>query len=144
MPVIDLGVDFTDVKDMDVFEPLPNGTYDFIVASVEPKKSAAGRPMIKWTFKVNHEGKEYKLFYNTVLPYFHDNEWDMGGVGMLVSTTKALGKPWTGQTLETEDYIGLSGACEVMQKPKQVKQPDGSYADDPNGAVVNDINKFVY
>ena len=144
MPVIDLGVDYSDVQDMDVFEPLPNGTYDFIVKSVEEKTAASGRPMLKWVFAVNHEGKDYQLFYNTVLPWYHDGELDMGGVAMLVGTTKALGKPWTGQQLNTEDYIGAAGAAEVYQKPKQVKQADGSYADDPSGQAVNDIRKFVY
>lgn len=143
-PMIDLGVDFADVKDLDTFDPLPNGTYDFIVKSVEPKTAASGRPMLKWVFSVTHEGKPYQLFYHTVLPWYHDGEMDMNGVGMLVSTTKALGRPWTGQQLVTEEYLGLAGACEVVQKTKQTKQLDGSYADDPNGGVVNDIKRFVY
>ena len=143
-PMIDLGVDYSDVQNEDIFTPLPNGTYDFITSSVEAKNSMAGRPMIKWTFTVNHEGKEYKLFYNTVLPWEKDGEWDVGGVGMLVSVCKALGQPWTGKGLNTEDYVGVGGSCEVIQKPKQIKGSDGVYADDPSGQVVNDIAKFVY
>lgn len=144
MPVIDLGVNFEDVKDLDVFEPLPEGTYEFIVGSVESKTAASGRPMLKWTLNINYEGKEHRLFMNTVLPWFHNGEMDAGGVFMLVGLTKALGRPWTGQQMVTEDYIGLPGVAEVVQKPKQVKQIDGSYADDPNAVPVNDIKKFIY
>lgn len=143
MPTIDLGVDFSDVQNEDIFDPLPNGTYDFITTSAEPKNSAAGRPMIKWVFTVNHEAKDYKLFYNTVLPWEVDGEWVVSGVGMLVSVCKALGKPWSGKSLNLEDYLGLGGSCQVVQKPKQTKQMDGSYADDPSGQVVNDIGKFL-
>jgi len=144
MPIIDLGVDFTNVQDMDTFEPLPNGTYDFIVSSCEEKIAASGRPMLKWILSVNHDGKERKLFYNTVLPWEKDGELVTSGLGMLVGLSKALGKPWTGRKLSTEDYLGLAGVAEVNQKPKQAKQADGSYADDPFGGVVNDIKKFVY
>ena len=144
MPTIDLGVDYTDVKDEDTFSPLPNGTFEFTVLAVEPKQSQKGRPMIKWTFLVNYEAKDYRLFYHTVLPWEVNGQWEVGGVGMLVSVCKALGMPWTGKSINTEDYLGNSGTFEVIQKPKQSKQPDGSYADDPNGGVVNDIGKFVY
>jgi len=144
MPVIELGVNFEDVKHLDEFEPVPNGDYQFIVAGVESKNSQAGRPMLKWTLNVTHDGKERKLFYNTVLPWVKDDGLDTGGLGMLVQITKALGKPWTGQALSTEDYIGLAGMCQVIQKPKQVKQLDGSYAVDPEGGVTNDIKKFIY
>jgi len=144
MPTIELGVDFSDVQNEDTFEPLPNGTYDFITTSAEPKNSAAGRPMIKWVFTVNHEGKDYKFFYNTVLPWEVDGEWVVSGVGMLVSVCKALGVPWQGKSLNLEDYLGLGGVCQVVQKPKQVKGPDGVYADNTIGEVVNDISKFNY
>jgi len=144
MPTINLGVDFSDVKDSDVFEPLPNATYDFTVYSVEEKTAASSRPMLKWVLTIIHEGKERKLFYNTVLPWMKDGEWDLSGMGMLVGLTKALGKPWTGTQLSTEDYLGLAGRADVHQKPKQIKQSDGSYADDPSGGAVNDIRKFVY
>jgi len=30
-PMIDLGVDYSDVQNEDIFTPLPNGTYDFTV-----------------------------------------------------------------------------------------------------------------
>jgi len=144
MPVIDLGVDYSSVEDMDKFDPMPNGTYEFSVASIEEKTSQKGRPMLKWTFRIPFDGSERKLSYFTVLPWQKDGEWDLSGMGMLVSVTKALGRPWTGQSLSTEDFLGLGGQMEVVQKPKQIKGPDGVYTDDPDGDVVNDIKKFVY
>jgi len=143
MPVVDLNVDFETIKDADVFEPLPDGTYEFMVASCEAKTAKSGRPMLKWTFRVLHEGKQHNLFYNTVLPYMNKGELDLGGVGMLVAVCKALGKPWTGSAINTDDYLGSTGMAEIYQKPKQSLQPDGTYADDPSGIRVNDIKKFV-
>ena len=145
MPVIDLNVDFTDVQDEDVFTPLPPGTYSFTVQSVEATTSKKGRPMLKWTYAIVHEAKEYKLSYYTVLPWMVDGQVDTGGVGMLVSATKAVGIPWTGQQLVTEDYLGAEGTMEVIQKNKQVPGPDGKYIDDPESDTkVNDIKRFVY
>uniref|UniRef100_A0A6M3LCV9 DUF669 domain-containing protein n=1 Tax=viral metagenome TaxID=1070528 RepID=A0A6M3LCV9_9ZZZZ len=146
MPVIDLGVNFEDVKDQDVFEPMPVGTYDFTVASVESKSSATGRPMLKWTLDVSHDGKARKLFNNTVLPWNNPQtgQLDIGGVGMLVAQCKAVGLPWSGGALSTEDYVGRGGQVKVSQKTKQVKSADGTYVDDPNGQIVNDIQGFEY
>lgn len=146
MPVIDLNVDFSDVQDEDVFQPLPPGTYSFRVQAIEQATSKAGRPMLKWTYAIVHEGKEHKLSYYTVLPWMVDGKIETGGVGMLVSATKAVGIPWTGQQLVTEDYLGAEGTMEVVQKPKQVKDPEtGKYVDDPDSDLkVNDIKKFVY
>jgi len=145
MPVIDLNVDFEDVQDEDAFKPLPEGTYDFTVQSVEQATSKKGRPMLKWTYSIVHDKKEHKLSYYTVLPWMVDGQVDTGGVGMLVGATKAVGIPWTGQQLVTEDYLGAKGSMIVSQKPKQVKGPDGTYVDDPDSdTMVNDIKGFVY
>jgi len=146
MPTIDLAVDFDDVKDEDVFKPLPPGTYEFTVQSVESTTSKKGRPMLKWTYAIVHEKKEHKLSYYTVLPWMVDGQVDTSGVGMLVSATKATGIPWTGQSLITEDYLGATGSMEVVQKPRQVLDPESDkYIDDPDSEIpVNDIKKFIY
>jgi len=144
-PVIDLNVDYSDVQDEDVFTPLPPGTYSFRVQSVEALTSKKGRPMLKWTYAIVHEAKEYKLSYYTVLPWMVDGKVDTGGVGMLVSATKAVGLPWTGQQLVTEDYLSAEGTMEVVQKNRQKAGPDGKYIDDPDSdEKVNDIKRFVY
>ena len=146
MPEIDLGVNYEDVKDEDKFEAAPGGVYQFIVASIEPKTSGKGRPMLKWTLEFQYEGKTRKLFNNTVLPWINpeSGELDAGGVGMLVAQCKGVGLPWTGQKFMTEEYIGRGGSAEVVQKPRQIKAGTGNYVDDPNGEVVNDVKKFIY
>ena len=146
MPEIDLGVNYDDVQDEDKFEAAPGGVYSFIVASIEPKTSAKGRPMLKWTLDFQHEGKTRKLFNNTVLPWLNPEtgELDAGGVGMLVAQCKAVGLPWTGQKFVTEGYIGRGGSVEVVQKIRQVKDVTGNYVDDPDGQLVNEVKKFVY
>jgi len=145
MPTIDLNVDYSDVQDEDVFKPLPPGTYQFTVQSIEQTTSKEGRPMLKWIYAIVHDGKNNKLSYYTVLPWLVNGQVDTGGVGMLVAATKAVGNPWTGQTLDTEDYLGLEGQMEITQKPKQIPGPAGKYIDDPDSDVmVNDIKRFVY
>jgi hypothetical protein len=147
MPVVDLGVDYTDVQNEDKFEPLPGGTYDFTIAAVESKQSAKGRPMIKWKLAVNHDGQRRVLFYNTVLPWDNPEtgELDAGGVGMLVGLCKAVGKPWTGSSIDTDSYVGLGGTAEVVQKPGRSQDPaTGEWVEDPNADPQNDVKKFVY
>jgi hypothetical protein len=50
----------------DAFNPLPEGTYDFIVTGAEGKVSGSGNPMVKVDAKVTtgpHAGKAIKSFY---------------------------------------------------------------------------------
>ena len=146
MPEIDLGVNYEDVQNEDKFEPAPVGVYPFTVASIEPKTSGKGRPMLKWTLEFQHDGKTKKLFNNTVLPWLNPEtgELDAGGVGMLVSQCKAVGLPWPGQKFITEDYLNRGGSVSVGQQLRQMKDSTGNYGDDPDGDIVNVIKKFVY
>jgi len=147
MPTINLGVDFSDVENEDTFPVLPNGTYPFKTTKVEGANSKSsdppGRPMIKWTFTTVQDGIDFNNFHYTVLPWEVDGEWIASGVGMLVTVCKALGKPWTGKNLVTEDYLGVSGTYVLEQALRQKQAPDGSWVDDPNGAPVNVIKSFV-
>lgn len=152
MPTVDLGVDFEDVKDSDQIQPMPAGVYEFQVESVEPKTASTGRPMLKWTLSIinNEEFKGRKLFNNTVLPWTNPQtgEKDINVFG-LVAQCKAVGVPWTGMSLNTEDYVGRPGQVEVVQKKKQTKQinPDTGqeeWMDDDDAPPVNDIKKFIY
>jgi hypothetical protein len=154
MPTIDLGVSFDDIKDEDQFTPMPNGTYEFTVADVESTNSKGskppGRPMLKWTLKFPFEGSERSMFIYTVLPWVVDGEQVLSGVSQLVAITKAIGQPWVGKAITTEDYLGKKGKAVVKQKQAQMKDDDGNsptfgtYIDDPDGGLVNDIKKFVY
>lgn len=50
----------------DAFNPLPEGTYDFITTETEGKISSTGNPMVKVKAKVvsgPHAGKSIKAFY---------------------------------------------------------------------------------
>jgi hypothetical protein len=151
MPTIDLNVSFDDVKDADVFKPAPVGTYPFKVLDIELKDSKAGRPMLVWNlgFECEDEDtgkmKEYKIRFYSVLPYEDENgEVVVSGLSNLVSITKALQNPWNGSSIQTEDYLGLTGMVEITQKNKQVPGPDGKYIDDPESEEkVNDIKGFV-
>jgi len=148
MPTIDLGVDYEDVKDQDKFPLLDNGTYEFRVKRIQEVKASNGRPMLKWSHAIINPttGHDHTIFNNTVLPWVPPNETelDTGGVGMLVQQCKAVGLPWTGGKLNTDDYIGRVGQLEIKQKTRQVKGPAGTYVDDPNGEQVNEIARFVY
>jgi len=148
MPEIDLGVNYDDVQDEDKFTVAPGGAYPFIVASIEPKTSGKGRPMLKWTLDFQFEGKTLKIFNNTVLPWLNPETGDLdaGGVGMLVAQCKAVGLPWTGQKFVTEGYLGRGGTMNVIQQLRQVKDGSGNYIDDPDGEQVNALAKkaFIY
>uniref|UniRef100_A0A6M3IPT2 DUF669 domain-containing protein n=1 Tax=viral metagenome TaxID=1070528 RepID=A0A6M3IPT2_9ZZZZ len=147
MPTIDLAVNFEDVKNEDIIEAVPNGTYDFVVSNITKTVSkSSGRDMLKWELDIPYDGKTRKLFYNTVLPFINPetNELDVSGVGMLVAVCKGVNQPWTGGQLNTEDYLGRGGRVEVIQKPKQTRGPDGEYQDDLTAPPVNAIKHFVY
>jgi len=148
MPVVDLYVDYTDVQDMDKFPIVPNGVYEFTVKGLEPKTAKSGRPMLLWTITVSdpETGQPVNVLNNTVLPWIPPgaNEVDAGGVGMLVQSCKAVGMPWTGGKLATENYIGRSGKVELIQKPKQIQNEEGQYVNDPSGEKVNAIKRFIY
>ena len=147
MPEIDLGVNYDDVQDEDKFEVAPGGVYPFIVSSIIPANSKKnGRPMLKWTLDFQYEGKTLKLFNNTVLSWHNPatGEFEVDGVGMLVAQCKAVGLPWTGQKFITENYLGRGGNVKVKQKIRQIDSGGGVYVDDPDGQLVNDVEKFVY
>jgi hypothetical protein len=147
MPTIEIGVDFSEMKDLDKFAIVPAGTYEFTVRDIKSKNSKAGRPMLTWSIQVTDpvSNSPTSVLYNTVLPWMKDGQWDVSGCGMLVQVCKALGLPWTGRSLDTEAYVGRNGNVDIIQKPRQVLNPDtGKYENDPSGDVVNDVKGFVY
>ena len=146
-PTIDLGVSYDDIKALDEFVVVPNGTYPFTVKALTEKKSAAGRPMINWQLEVIDPAttRPVSVFYNTVLPWMENGEMNVKGCGMLVSVSKAVGLPWTGQSLNTEDYIGRSGQVVLkITKMQKKNAATGVYEDDPDGKERNEVEKFVY
>ena len=148
MPEIDLNVDFEDVKHADEFPVVPNGTYTFIVKNVDATDAkSSGRPMLKWTIAVPapETGRDCNVFCNTVLPYKVNDELIVSGIFQLVSICKAVGMPWTGGKLITENYIGRSGRVIIKQVPAQSINPlTGEYEADLTKPPRNDVEKFLY
>jgi len=154
MPVVDLGVNYDDIKHMDEFPTVPDGAYDFTVKEVTETQSQGGRPMLKWKISTLHPdtGQDVNIFHNTVLPWIPPGETEMSvsGCGMLVAIAKAVGLPWTGGSLNTEDYVGRTGNVNLRLKTRQIDsgQTDANgkkvYIDDPSGKETNEIVSFNY
>lgn len=147
MPVINLGVDYEDAKDLDEFPVAEAGTFPFVIKNADVTKAkSTGRDMIVWTLTIqNEKGQDVNLFPNTVLPMEDPATGEMivKGLFVLVSLCKSVGKPWTGAEINTDDYIGLGGMVEVSLGRKQKQDETGNYVDDPTGRPVNNIEKFI-
>lgn len=146
MPTINLGVNYDDVKALDEWVVVPGGTYQFTVRSIDEKKSKGGRPMLNWRIEVIDpmSTRPVSIFHNTVLPWMENGEMNVKGCGMLVSIAKAVGLPWTGQSLDTESYVGRSGTVVIKVSRAQKDNGHGVYVDDPDGKERNEVEKFVY
>jgi len=146
MPTIDIGIDYEELKRLTAQQAVPNGKYPFTLKSMEPTQTSKGRPMFKCQLGIKDEnGGDHTLFYNALLPYMYNGQMDVTGCFTLVGLCGALGKPWTGGTIVTEDYVGRSGIADVVQKPKQVKDPSdpNKYIPDPEAPPVNEVKGFV-
>lgn len=115
MPFVEVGLDFESAEK--ISGPIPEGDYDVQVTSVTlgetgPNSKVPGSPMLKWEFEVinssnvNLNGR--KLFLNMPIP-----RGDGKGLNFLVATCKALGRPWSGQGLNTDDYLGRTCKAKV-------------------------------
>lgn len=146
MPTINLGVDYDDIKALDEWIVVPGGTYQFTVRDISEKKTKAGRPMLVWRLEIMDPATQrpVSIFYNTVLPWMENGEMNVKGCGMLVSASKATGLPWTGQTLDTEAYVGRMGSAVIKVSRAQKDNGLGVYVDDPEGRERNEVEKFIY
>lgn len=107
MPLLDLGVSYNEAKvegDKQKLR-LTIGQYKLMCKEVALKKSSKDTPQAEWSFDVvdnvnpDFNGKQLKTW--TPLPV----NGNLKGIGFLVDVTAALGKPWTGDKLNTDDYI---------------------------------------
>ena len=120
---IDLGIDF-ETAEKEVAEsrkPVAIGDYSIQVTDIKPgvggeSSKNPGRPLLNWELSIighpDYTGK--KLFYNTSLPWAdpsNGNRLLTSGLNFLTDLTKALGHPWAGRAIQTEQYIGLT--CHV-------------------------------
>lgn len=147
MPTIDLGVNYEDVQDLDKYPVVPGGTYTFIIKKAENMVTKSNRPKIFWALEITDPdtGHPVSIPHNTVLPWIKDGQQDVSGVGMLVQVCKAVGLPWAGGKINTDDYIGRGGKVEVKQVRARMQDPTtGEWTDDPSGELQNMVKKFVY
>lgn len=102
--------------------------------------------MLNWRLEVTDPQslRPVSIFHTTVLPWMENGELSVKGCGMLVSIAKAVGLPWTGKDLNTEDYIGRSGNVVLKISKAQKADSTGNYVDDPDGKLRNEVEKFVY
>lgn len=115
---IEIGLDFM-AAEQEVTEsrkPAEIGDYTLQVIEIRasasgPTSKVPGRPMLGWELAIighpTYNGK--RVFYNTMLPYAdpnNGNKLNTSGISFLVDITKALGQPWQGGKLRTEEYIG--------------------------------------
>ena len=118
-PIVEMGVDFNLAQKQAELAtaPAPTSVYTLQVTSVEAGVSKKGRGRLMWMLQIVNavdpslNGK--KVSYFTNIPT-HD---DMTGVGFVVQLTKALGKPWNGTTLNTDEYLGLTATANVGVSP---------------------------
>lgn len=118
-PIVEMGVDFNLAQKQSslAMSPAPAGVYTLQVISVEGGVSKRGKGRLMWMLQIVNateptlNGK--KVSYFTNIPTADD----MTGVGFVVQLTKALGKPWNGTSLNTDDYIGLTASANVGVSP---------------------------
>lgn len=114
-PLVEIGATFKEAEKAAEFKTVPSGVYQLQCVDVTPFIGAkTGRPCLKWRFETigqaNPELNKVSIFNNTPLPH----EGEFSGVGFLVDTTSALGKPWTSDKMETNDYIGKQAKANVV------------------------------
>lgn len=120
MAVVNMKTNFDDIPDTD-FKPIASATYEFQVRDIEMKETQdKGRPMLLWWLAVLNvpELANRQLPYNTVLPWEDPSkpgEIDTSGCGLLTAICRGVRKPWVGQELDTDEYIGLTGWMSVGQ-----------------------------
>ncbi len=108
MPVIEIGVDFNkaQIESEKVMLPAPAGVYALQVLNIESGVTQKGKGRLMWIMQVvnstdpTFNGKKVNYFTN--IP----TATELSGIGFLVQVTKALGKPWGGTSINTDDYIG--------------------------------------
>lgn len=108
-PIIELGVNFTTAQEASnaLMLPAPTGVYQLQVNGIELGQTKKGKQRLMWIMQIVNStdsslnGK--KVSYFTNIP----SAVDVSGVGFLVQITNALGKPWSGSVINTDDYLGL-------------------------------------
>jgi len=118
MPQVNIGQTMTDTEEYikKENEPVPAGPYTFRVVSVEVSTSKKQNPMLVWSLDIienpnpDYNGKSVKHY--AVLP--GEGQTKVGfALKNLIDICKAVNKPYTGTSLTTEEYIGLTCKANV-------------------------------
>jgi len=122
MPIVDLKTSFDDAKEESdkLMQPLPAGPYEVLCNACTLEQYKSGRPCVKFEFSVvgnaNPVLNGKKIFHSCPLPHNGTNS----GLGFLVDVTKALGSPWAGSSINTDDYPGRTATANIIQEPDKV------------------------
>ena len=106
MPTVKIGTAFAEGEEISEKQrlKLPDDAYVIMCTECVSTTSSKGNPQLQFTFETqNNPNPDYngkKLMYWAPLPHDGNNK----GIGFLVDVTRALGKPWEGDSLNTEDY----------------------------------------
>ncbi len=134
MVEINLGLSHEEAnaESQEAMKTLPPGAYDLSCTGCKPDQYGSGRPCIQFEFEVvNHaEFNGKKLRHSCPLPYQGSNS----GIGFLVDVTTAMGVPWTGASINTEDYVSRSCRANVINSDP---------SKDDQGRVFANIKSFV-
>jgi hypothetical protein len=121
MAKINLGMDFNQAEGAvsEERKGVPTGTYRARCFKVEvtetgPNSKKPGRPMLVFNMELvasgEFDGKEFK--YWAVLPWGDVQT----GLGNLIDATTALGKPWEGNEIDTDDYLMKEAEINLEEK----------------------------
>ena len=139
---VSLGCNLDDVKVG--FEPLPVGTYDFMIndePKVQPNKANDGMTLhVKATVINNEEYAGKKLMHFCSMK--KDN---LGMPTGLKAFMQACGAVWDEDGFDTMDLLGLCFTAVVIQEIAQSKDPvTGEMVDDLEAPPRNRIDSFVF
>ncbi len=135
MVEINLGLshDEGEAQAKEAMKVLPPGTYELVCTGCKPGVYATSkRPHLEFEFEVVNDS-EYsgkKLRHTCPLPENGNNS----GIGFLTEVTRALGNPWTGASIMTEDYLQRGCSANVINSDP---------AKDTQGRTFANIKSFV-
>ena len=124
MAKVELGMDFNSAQGAvdEERKQVPTGTYRGRCFKCEltqtgPKSKSPGRPMLVFHMELvnagEFDGKEFR--YWAVLPHGDTQT----GLGNLIAATNALGKPWEGSSIDTDDYLSKEAEINLVNEPTE-------------------------
>ncbi len=140
----EMGISYNQAEEENTFTILPEAVHEVMVKDIKLTHASSGRPMLEWLFEVinNPEFKSRKIYERTVLPWHDGTEFITSGLFRITNLTAALGMPWEGEKLYTEDYMGKTCAIKVIHKPYAGKNLE-YYDENGIGNPMPEIKSFI-